>query len=96
MSVIGRYAIFTYFTYKDALLGRTASLRSGAGCNGENEHLMTEFFKPVDCESAEHKQMQARQRECMAAARRQPIRAQIHALDRARARRLATGWDSVH
>lgn len=71
--VFVRYAMIKYW-YKDllGLLGRAAGLRlrGGASSDSENEHHITQVFKLVDQESAESKQMQARQCDCMAAARR--------------------------
>ena len=60
MTVIGRYALFTctFLTYKAACLG--LCLRGGGGIDTENEHHITEFFKPVDRESEGYKQVQAR------------------------------------
>ena len=74
-------------SYKDALLG--LRLRGGAGSNSENEHHITEFFKPVDRESEEYNQMQASERECMAAARQaaNAKRLEQEAVKRKRARK---------
>ena len=45
MTVIGRYAVFTY-GHKDALLGRIAGLRmrGGAGGVSEKEHHLEQNF----------------------------------------------------